>query len=237
MASDLRLEVANTMTSQHQSCRVGLVALLAAFAAAISSPETSLSAATTDSVTLELAFFDRVDLPQRMLDRVFAEAEEVLLQLGAEPVWHVESPELQVYDPGHEIQIILSSSRPEQWLFSPRTMGAVLPIGNPPRRLVFVFPAEVARLLGLRSFSSLPHRVDDNMRFAKALGRVIAHELVHAIAPEHPHADDGIMLGRHAAASLLDPKLEVDRSCAAAFRSGLVGLSAIDTTPGSSRVR
>lgn len=170
---------------------------------------------------IDLAVFDRVDISDSMRRAVLAETEEVLARLGARVVWRLESEQFQIYNPGDEIQVILSSSRPEKWQFSPDAMGAVVPIGPARRNVVFVFPVEVAGLLHLPSLSKLSYHLVDGRRFAKALGRVIAHELVHAIAPDHPHANNGIMLGTHKASSLLDPELRVDASCRAAFRAGL----------------
>jgi len=186
--------------------------------------------ADSTPATIDLAVFDRVELPESMKNSVFAEAEEVLLELGAQVVWHVDSSRFRIYDPGNEIQIILSSSRPEKWRFSSRVMGAVVPIGKYPRQVVFIFASDVSRLLDLPGTEKLPYRPPDNRRFAKALGRVIAHELVHAIAPEHPHANNGIMLGSHRASSLLDPQLTVDTSCATAFRAALREIDTQDET-------
>jgi len=210
-----------TMLGRRQRSRVGLLALLATVAATPSKAVTSTSAATADAVSIELAIFDRLELSRPMRERVVAEADAILFELGARPVWQNGSPQFKIFTPGNEIQIILSKSRPERWGLPANTMGAVVPTAERSRRLVFVFAAEVARGVGLPTPSELPDRAGDERRLAMALGRVIAHELVHAIAPEHPHADDGIMLGRHPASSLLDPDLRVDSSCAAAFRAEL----------------
>ena len=179
-------------------------------------------------MAIDLAVFDRVEMSETMRQRVFAEATSILLDLGAHLVWRDGPSNFQAYAPRGEIQIILSKSRPERWGLPANIMGAVVPVSDRSRRMVFVFPAEVARLVGLPAPSKLPYRAVENRRLAKALGRVIAHELVHAIAPDHIHATDGIMLGRHGTATLLNPELKIDASCRAAFKAGL---SAFDSSP------
>ena len=42
------------------------------------------------------------------------------------------------------------------------------------------------------------------------MGRVVAHEIVHALAPSLPHAVQGLMASRWAPSRLLDPILEAD---------------------------
>ncbi|NIA01724.1 MAG: hypothetical protein GWO83_01095 [Bacteroidia bacterium] len=135
-------------------------------------------------MAIDLAVFDRVEMSETMRQRVFAEATSILLDLGAHLVWRDGPSNFQAYAPRGEIQIILSKSRPERWGLPANIMGAVVPVSDRSRRMVFVFPAEVARLVGLPAPSKLPYRAVENRRLAKALGRVIAHELVHAIAPK-----------------------------------------------------
>ena len=51
--------------------------------------------------------------------------------------------------------------------------------------------------------------------------RVVAHEVIHAIAPDEPHARNGLM--RHAMnrTFLLSDKAPLDGRCARAFLAGL----------------
>jgi hypothetical protein len=186
------------------------------------------SAALGQTVTVDLAVFDRVHLSKQMRQRIIAETDSILLELGAHLLWQDGPSGYQAYVPTDAIQIILSKSRPERWGLPPNIMGEVVPTGERSRKLVFVFPAEVARLVGLPAPLNLPYRATESRRLARALGRVIAHELVHAIAPDHTHATDGIMLGRHGTATLLDPELKIDASCKAAFKAGL---GAFDSSP------
>ena len=59
------------------------------------------------------------------------------------------------------------------------------------RRSVYVFYHRVARVLGVASERDGMMEPSDRRRLAKALARVVVHELVHRVAPDLPHADSG----------------------------------------------
>jgi hypothetical protein len=48
--------------------------------------------------------------------------------------------------------------------------------------------------------------------FARALGRVMAHELIHALAPDAPHAHSGLMCERLSPAALRGESLALDEA-------------------------
>jgi len=60
---------------------------------------------------------------------------------------------------------------------------------------VYVFYHRVARVLGVAYERDGMMQPSDRKRLAKALGRVVVHELVHRVAPHLPHADSGVMQG------------------------------------------
>jgi hypothetical protein len=83
-----------------------------------------------------------------------------------------------------------------------------------------VFPLCLTRVLGPPYDEQEPGRIAD-LRFAHSLARIIAHEVVHAVAPAHPHAAAGLMHGQQKRAALLNEGMAIDPVCAAAFRAGL----------------
>ena len=88
-------------------------------------------------------------------------------------------------------------------------------------RAMWVYASAVGATLGLdpRSggFWSLPER----RQFGTALGRVVVHELVHALAPQHPHEAEGLMAERLGRAQLLRPRLAIGVRTAAALHESL----------------
>lgn len=180
---------------------------------------------------LELVLFDRTRLSQDVRYRLEQETAAILSELGAEAVWLEPVPDRRLWAPGTEIQILLSSSRPQVWGYEATVMGGVLPTHQQPRRQIVVFPARVAEVL--RRPGRYRDRSSGSPRLAVGLGRVIAHEIVHAVAPEHSHASKGIMRGRHDSASLLEPETSMDSFCAAALLDGLRTMMSAQKVMGS----
>ncbi len=93
---------------------------------------------------------------------------------------------------------------------------------------IYVFLDQVRRVLGhfkSRELSELPR---EHAELAKALARILAHEVVHAVAPDHPHASSGLMVARFRRASLLRRQVRIDPGCARAFRRALGAGAVVD---------
>ena len=90
-----------------------------------------------------------------------------------------------------------------------------------PGGVIIVFPARVARVVGTRQYRNFSDRMPRSSRLERALGRVIAHEVIHVVAPEHRHGDDGIMQESQSQSSLLGPDPGVDPVCTAVFQARL----------------
>jgi len=86
------------------------------------------------------------------------------------------------------VVVVLTTARPERWGLAPNTLGAVMGRGGPVR-CVYVFHEEVVRTL------QLPRRRSsgDFHSLGRAIGRVAAHEIVHALTPDRPHSRVGLM--------------------------------------------
>ncbi|HVR70479.1 MAG TPA: hypothetical protein VMT87_06495, partial [Vicinamibacteria bacterium] len=64
--------------------------------------------------------------------------------------------------------------------------------------------------------------------FGMALGRVVAHELVHALAPQRPHVKGGLMAERMGRALLLAPDLAIETATSEALRAAVRGRPAAE---------
>jgi hypothetical protein len=138
------------------------------------------------------------------------EARSIFRSLGVEASWRVGGAYGGAAIP--EVPVILLVHDPMKRRRPERVLGLVVP-DQEPQRAVWVFLENLRLTLG--SPASLDPRGVDAL--GRALGRVVAHEVVHAIAPDAPHAGDGLM--RHALSRnfLLGPKAAVDARCASAF--------------------
>jgi hypothetical protein len=132
------------------------------------------------------------------------------------------------------LQVVLVRSEPVDWGLLPNAMGAVLS-RRAPQTQIYVFFPSVARALGyrpevLRKRWPTPREERD---LSRALARVIAHELTHAVLPSRSHAEGGLtrwMLGRDA---LLTSRIEIDRALAEELRSALLRRLTVPEAPSS----
>jgi len=99
-----------------------------------------------------------------------------------------------------------------------RVMG-VVPAGLPPGipRPVRVYLTGIEIALGRSRWAE----TSPDTILGRAVGRVVAHELFHALAPWEPHATDGLMKASLARDALVGPAPEVDATHGRALRGVL----------------
>lgn len=129
-----------------------------------------------------------------------------------------------------EIPVILLPEDPAPSRADRRIMGLVIR-NQAPSRAVWVFLDSVRWTLGhdLRRRSKAAS--GEIHEAALAVARVVAHEVVHAIAPEEPHARGGLMSHSLNRRFLLGQRAPVDPQCAAAFLTRLAELLAAPEAP------
>jgi hypothetical protein len=72
---------------------------------------------------------------------------------------------------------------------------------------IFVFLPSVRRTLGHRESETSPRHL---VELSRALARIVAHELVHVLAPERGHADSGLMSVKLRREELLADVIDLD---------------------------
>jgi hypothetical protein len=104
-----------------------------------------------------------------------------------------------------------------------------------PTRAVWVFLSSVRWTLG-HPVPGGPLNPRQEREVALALARVVAHEVVHAIAPDEPHSQGGLLNHSLNRAFLLGPRSRLTGPCARAFLDQLQALPAPEGgTPPSRR--
>jgi hypothetical protein len=145
-------------------------------------------------------------------DRLAAELAGVLQGAGVALSWQAARPDTVTTGPGLRV-VLLPAGRG----LRPGVMGTV------PRRsasrTAWVSLANVERTLGLDA--PLAPRADREL--SRALARVIAHELVHLVAPELPHSRGGLMAPRLGRGFLTAPGMRLAPAVVAALRAGAEG--------------
>ena len=74
---------------------------------------------------------------------------------------------------------------------------------------IFVYFESVRRTLGYQGHDLSPRQM---WELSRALARIVAHEVVHALAPARGHADSGLMTERLTRNLLLADRIELDES-------------------------
>jgi hypothetical protein len=86
---------------------------------------------------------------------------------------------------------------------------------------VYIFQATVMRALGLEMAMRRMLTPMEKLRIAKALGRVISHEVFHALLFGQPHSQHGLMREQLTKSSLSAGESHFDAEIAAALREAL----------------
>lgn len=116
-----------------------------------------------------------------------------------------------------DVRIILLPRSQAPRPAGPLVMGAVSPnklrLGE--ARAVWVYLEPVLGALGLRSAGENPRAV------SRALGRVVAHELIHTMVPQLEHSKRGLMAAKLTVRELCRPEVDLESAFRRALRSPL----------------
>lgn len=165
---------------------------------------------------VRLAWIDPVGVTARGWERAADETARVLGRLGLRTLSRGAPPSALVGT--DEIRVILlpgaPPSRPKG-----RHLIASASAGDGPLA-TWVYRDGVARFLGASTpFRSQRASGAVRMRFDRALGRVVAHEVVHLLAPSIPHEGSGLMAACPQLHAFLRLDLEVDPRLAERVRA------------------
>jgi hypothetical protein len=130
------------------------------------------------------------------------------------------------YLPGEIPVIVLDRARVDGRA-SGHLMGATP--RHPSVRAAWIFSSGVVWALGL---GRDPLSTSEEREVARALGRVVAHEIVHVVAPEVPHARKGLMQPSLNRYDLIRPGLTLESQHHRAFVAGLGSFLAEETPDG-----
>ena len=171
---------------------------------------------------LTLLWHDGYRLASHSFRVMSREVESIFSEIGVEVCWHDGSHGLwRENEPPSsiEIRLVLLPVDSIDWGYEEQVMGAAVRNRETPgsTHTVYVFFPNVLRTLGLRPDA----KVGKWRVVARTLGRVLAHEIVHAIAPGYPHRDEGLMGRQLRRFMLLKRELRLDPVTAKALRTKL----------------
>lgn len=133
-----------------------------------------------------------------------------------------------------EVPVILLPDDPSPARSSRHVMGLVIKEPSP-TRAVWIFLRNVRWTLGHDLHRPAGQR--EIRELARAVARVVAHEVIHAIAPEEPHSRKGLMSHSLNRSHLLAREATLDAQCAAAFLTRLATLLPAPAAPPAAALR
>ncbi|HET7291324.1 MAG TPA: hypothetical protein VFM88_02770 [Vicinamibacteria bacterium] len=174
------------------------------------------------ALTLVLTNLQGLPLSRPTLERAVAAA---LADTGLALRWDAAPPGTGRTHGAGEVRIILLDAHPRRG--RDLVLGSVLRERGRTHAL-WVYVGDVRRVLeGARPGSS------NALQLSIAVGRVIAHEIAHLVAPRQPHAGDGLMGRRVDRRVLLAQEAPLDADSQSAIRSALAGAPGADRPAGA----
>jgi hypothetical protein len=184
--------------------------------AAAGSSENPSVASARPRPHLRLVWFDPASAAPFAYAGVSGEVRSILGAAGVDVVW--DKGAAGPLAPG-EIAVILLNAEPARVGLRPYVMGCA--IKGYERSVLWVNLTTVAQVLGLDARSHIAWSGRERHDVAAALGRVVAHEIVHLVAPELPHATQGLLNATLDRYHLVYQRLRLDGDSADGFLRGM----------------
>jgi hypothetical protein len=163
--------------------------------------------------SVDLVWIDPAEMAPFSYETARDEATESLREAGVAARWRRGAPS-QVLRPEEVAVVLLPGDSPQSQKHR-RILGAAKK-GEDAVAAVWIYVSAVKWTLGLERARFSAVTTAQRMALGRALGRVAAHETLHALLPRLPHAASGLMSEQFDRTSLLAPRLSVDPATQAA---------------------
>ena len=176
----------------------------------------------------DVVWIDLAGMPALAVDAARREASSVLQDVGLVPRWRVGAAHDQLGP--HELPVVLMRRDHSSRKGEERVLGACTPRSSSPRAWVYL--DNLAWAMGVPSPDG-PLTAEQAIRLGRAIGRIVAHEVIHAVAPAVGHARSGIMSPRFDRRDLLALHVPVDAGTRRGVQAVLATARASSTPPRS----
>lgn len=173
---------------------------------------------------LRLVWIDVEGAPPYVFPFTSQEAAAILGQAGIAVEWTVAAPSTVTVD--DELRVLVLGETGGA-IRTRATMGCT----RRGSRTAWVYLSNVLWALGLRNGGGRGLLGREQEEVGRALGRVIAHEVVHILAPDLRHSRHGLMAERMNRALLVCSRVSLAAREAEAVRAGAATLARLDPSP------
>jgi hypothetical protein len=172
---------------------------------------------------IALLFYDPYGVLGSSKPSFVSELDRLFAAVGARVNWLDPNPIHETTSTGARpkaIRAVLFPHEANRMKLHPAVMG-VTTGGEIADRVVYLFYPAIVRTLSLDDRPEVLRSGVGRDLCARAVARVLAHELVHAAAPELPHAEDGLLKARLTRRTLMESNVSLDETAATALRAGI----------------
>lgn len=187
----------------------------------------SASSAPSSAPSLRLLWVDVLGSASFAIPFASDEVAAILGQAGIAATSAVGTPSTEAA--ADEIRIVVLGEFPGDAALARRVMGCTYRGGR--ARTTWVYLSSVLWALGRPDRGGRGLLAREQEEVGRALGRVAAHEIVHVLAPDLPHARDGLMAGRLSGTLLASGHLWLGGREAWAARDGFAALTTAAGAP------
>jgi len=190
---------------------------IAAMAVTLLLPAAVPARAAEAPLRLRLAWFDVSGAAASVETAAARELAALFAPAAIEVDW--TRAETGVQAPDSDVQVIVMESAPG---VAKGVMGAAFHSEIRPHS-VWVYLRHVRRTLGFSARTEALLRPTEQALLGRAVGRVVAHEIVHAYAPDREHQATGIMQARLDARFLKRQHVQLEKEAVELVVGGLTG--------------
>ena len=172
---------------------------------------------------LRLVWIDVLDSAPFAFRGAVREASAILAGAGVETAWTLG--DVSTVTTGEELKIVLMAGAANGAHLPDHVMGGTR--RGAQSHTTWVYLSNVLWALGLKDKGVHRLSIQEEEQVARALGRVVAHEIVHAVAPHLPHSAHGLMAEKLGRAYLIQPVAALTAAEQTAFRAALDGFDTV----------
>ncbi|HEY2946140.1 MAG TPA: hypothetical protein VGN09_27150 [Vicinamibacteria bacterium] len=149
------------------------------------------------------------------------EAAAILADAGVKAAWTLGDS--STVTTGDELKVVLMAGAANGARLPEHVMGGTR--SGAPSHTTWIYLSNVLWALGLQDKADRRLLLREQEEVARALGRVVAHELVHAVAPDVAHTRTGLMAEKLGREFLLHARAGLGPAEEKAFRAGVQGFA------------
>ena len=209
-------------SASHVSCSVlfVLIGCTATLALPFNDEEVGPRADSSYPLSLTLIWYDAYNLLPHRFKTMSEEVQRIYDDFGVAVRWQrgrMDESDVEAARDPLKLNVMLHPGSASGWGLKDNVMG-VATHREGAKGSVYIFFPEVVSALGSDRSAGCARRPQAMHELARALGRVVAHEVVHVLAPTRPHTTNGLMKRRLGRRLLLQRSVHMDGKSARMVR-------------------